>query len=285
MSDFLENFMSFGSPKNLEDLLQLDPRKFDEFIAFSLLPLLGYSNIQLSKLSYDSGYDISAYKDEKLILFECKRWSSPVGVKPVRDLADACSRMKASEGIFIATSDFSSHVFKEQESRELKIEFWNGSFLNQLLKDDKYLKFLGELGKKRLIKVVIYSSIITLTILFFFIYPIILYISAYCLSIFIICYFIHLFESGQIQNYINQVISRKSDTLYSSTRKVYRYIELLILQIILLIIIWLIYNTYDKLFDFQLGWLISSWILTFFSGGLILITKIYFFFVYFDFKL
>jgi len=281
MSDFLD-LVSFGLPKKLEDLLRLDPRKFDEFMAFTLLPLLGYSNIQLSKLSYDSGYDISAYKDEKFIIFECKRWNYPVGVSPVRELADACTRKKAAEGIFITTSDFSPHVLKEQQSRELKIEFWNGDFLNQLLKGVKYLEFLGESGKKRLIKLGICSSLITLVIILYFVAPNMLYFGSYFISIFITCYFIHLFKSGQFQDHIHQFVSRTSDKLYSSTRKVIRYAVMLIIQIILLAIIWAIYSSYGKFSDFQIAWLISSYIITFFSVGLVFITIIYFIFVYLD---
>lgn len=122
--------------EKLDILRQKSPRQFEEYIA-SILPNMGYKNIKLTSLTADSGYDISATKDNKKILFECKKYSenNKVGSRDVRIFADACRRMNADKGIFITTGYFTSTVAEEQRSRSIDIEFWNGKELIRQIKN------------------------------------------------------------------------------------------------------------------------------------------------------
>jgi len=123
---------------SLYDLKSMNPRHFEEYVA-KLLAELHYSKVELSSYTADSGYDISAYKDGKLILFECKRYSdtNKVGSRDVRIFADACRRMKAKKGIFITTSSFTRTVYQEQRERGIEIEFWDGKELIRRIKSKK----------------------------------------------------------------------------------------------------------------------------------------------------
>jgi len=115
----------------LEMLYDLTPRQFEMFIIWQILPNLGYSEPYLTPYTADSGYDGSVKQSGKLVLVECKKFSpkNKVGVRDVRNLADACLRLNATQGIFITTSVFTKAALNEQRARSFKIEFWNGKEL------------------------------------------------------------------------------------------------------------------------------------------------------------
>lgn len=74
---------------SLAQLRNKSPRQFEEYIAL-LLPELGYTNVSLTNLTADSGYDIEAYKNNEKVLFECKKYSehNKVGSRDIRIFAD-----------------------------------------------------------------------------------------------------------------------------------------------------------------------------------------------------
>ncbi len=124
------------------DLLRKDtPRGFEEFVA-KLLPKLGYSDVKLTSQAADSGYDISAIKQTKKVLFECKKYSADnkVGSRDVRIFADACRRMRADQGVFVTTGFFTRTVAIEQKDREIEIEFWDGNELLRQIKNSKPIR-------------------------------------------------------------------------------------------------------------------------------------------------
>lgn len=124
------------------DLLRNDtPRGFEEFVA-KLLPKLGYSDVKLTSQAADSGYDISAIKQTKKLLFECKKYSADnkVGSRDVRIFADACRRMHANHGIFVTTGFFTRTVAIEQKDRAIEIEFWDGNELLRQIKNSKPIR-------------------------------------------------------------------------------------------------------------------------------------------------
>lgn len=134
----------------LDQLRLKSPRQFEEFVA-SKLPHMGYKDIKLTTAIADSGYDISAYKGNMKVLFECKKYSAnnKVGSRDVRIFADACRRMKADKGIFVTTGFFTSTVAEEQRSRTLRIDFWDGKELLRQLKNlEKVDAFCIKCNKK-----------------------------------------------------------------------------------------------------------------------------------------
>jgi len=126
---------------SLEMLRNDTPRGFEEFVA-KLLPKLGYSDVKLTNLAADSGYDVSAKKQGKKVLFECKKYSADnkVGSRDVRIFADACRRMRANRGIFVTTSFFTRTVAAEQKERAINIEFWDGNELLRQVKNSKPIR-------------------------------------------------------------------------------------------------------------------------------------------------
>lgn len=136
--------------KTLEQLRNLTPRQFEEFIA-TFLPKLGYKSVRLTSQTADSGYDVSAYKDNEMVLFECKKYSAnnKVGSRDVRIFADACRRKKAKKGTFVTTGFLTSTVAAEQRERSIKIEFWDGNeLLKQLKNSEKVDAFCIQCNKR-----------------------------------------------------------------------------------------------------------------------------------------
>ncbi len=125
----------------LNQLRAKSPREFENYIA-KLLPKLGYNKIKITSQTADSGYDIEAYKNNKKVLFECKRYSenNKVGSRDIRIFADACRRIRAQKGVFITTSYFTRTVNEEQKTRKIDIEFWDGK---ELLRQTMNSKNIG----------------------------------------------------------------------------------------------------------------------------------------------
>jgi restriction system protein len=112
----------------------MDPRKFEELIK-DLLVKMGYE-AQLTKASHDGGVDIEAVNPQPIVggkvVVQCKRFSGTVGASVVRDLYGVVMAVRASKGILITTSDFSSDARSFAEGNQL--ELINGRQLVDLLR-------------------------------------------------------------------------------------------------------------------------------------------------------
>ena len=97
---------------NPEELHNFDPTRFEELIA-ELLTRDGF-NVQITGRTRDGGRDILAvHRDllgEHLYLVECKRWSpnQAIGVEIIRALYGVVEHERASAGILVTTSRFTS---------------------------------------------------------------------------------------------------------------------------------------------------------------------------------
>lgn len=135
----------------MSEILKLSPREFEEYVAYEVLPCLGYTDIDLTTESCDSGYDISAKQHGELVLFECKRYSldRPVSTREVRILSDACSRLKAERAVFVTTSRYTRGVFEEQADRPFEIEFWTGDDLISKVNTPEILQRTSQRAAKK----------------------------------------------------------------------------------------------------------------------------------------
>jgi hypothetical protein len=137
----------------IDELRQKTPYEFERYIAKWLGECCDYKNIKLTSRSADSGYDISgiSIKTGEKVLFECKRYNkrNKVGVREVRNFADACRRKKASKGIVITTGQFTGNVYSEQRDRSIDIEFWDWKELaKRMLNSKKRQASCKTCGKK-----------------------------------------------------------------------------------------------------------------------------------------
>ena len=218
----------------LSYLLNLSPRDFEEHVA-RLLPKLGYRNVKLTSHSSDSGYDISAVKDKKIVLFECKRYSpeKKVGAREVRIFADACRRKNADKGIFITTGNFTRTVVSEQKERQISIEFWDGKHLIQEINN-------AEKGNIKALLIFIREEMVAglyILLVFYFFQLFFVYLQTYENTSDVLTTFISLLEIGNSDAHF-LLYSFLVFTIYGifslirNKKHVYFYLLLMILLII-----------------------------------------------------
>ena len=108
-------------------LWTISPRKFEEVVA-ELISRLGYA-VELTPASKDGGFDIYAARrdglGEFMYLVECKRYAPTrkVGVEIVRSLHGVVNSVRATAGIVVTTSHFTSGAeeFQKRNSFQLQL--------------------------------------------------------------------------------------------------------------------------------------------------------------------
>ncbi|AVV51172.1 restriction endonuclease [Leptospira santarosai] len=115
-------------------LKELAPEDFEVLIAH-LYSKLDYK-VKLTKKSHDAGVDIIALGEKAgrrtKILIQCKRYSKPVPVAPVRELLGVVHSEKANKGIIVSTSNFTKPAIAF-EKRNPQIELIDYIHLSKLL--------------------------------------------------------------------------------------------------------------------------------------------------------
>lgn len=105
------------------DLDTIDPLAFEELIR-QLLERMGFQ-ATLTKASGDGGVDIEAFNPQPItggrIIVQCKRYAHVVGSPFVRDLYGAVVHARASKGILITTSRFSSDAVTFAHDKPLEL--------------------------------------------------------------------------------------------------------------------------------------------------------------------
>lgn len=121
----------------LEILNQVDDfegLKFEEFVA-ELLYKNGYNNIEVTKGSGDFGADIIAEKDNIRYAFQCKRFNSTIGPKPIGEVLRGMKKYNCEKGIVITNNFFTNQAI--QESKICDIELWDRNKLSYLIQNIK----------------------------------------------------------------------------------------------------------------------------------------------------
>lgn len=124
----------------MEILKSLNPYGFERLVQ-RVLRESGFTNVKVTKKSHDGGLDGKGIlRMNKLvsvpIIFECKRYSNPVGVDKIRNFRGAMEG-RADRGLFIATSTFTQDAIEESK-RE-------GAKLIDLIDGEQFVDLLREL--------------------------------------------------------------------------------------------------------------------------------------------
>jgi len=119
-----------NTPQTLDSLTG---KEFEALVA-QLVASLGFTIESLST-GPDGGIDILAVSSADLIsghyIIQCKRQSSKVGIRPIRDLLGVVTDQGANKGILITNSQFTKAAVDFAEGNRL--ELINGKRLKQLL--------------------------------------------------------------------------------------------------------------------------------------------------------
>ncbi len=115
-------------------LLNLKAKEF-EWLVEELYKRMNY-HTKLTKDSYDGGIDIIAEKFEtglkEKILVQCKKYKSIIGVKEIRTLLGVVSDNKATKGVLLCSSNFSTQA-KKMAKNNSRIELINYTSFMTLL--------------------------------------------------------------------------------------------------------------------------------------------------------
>tara|TARA_R110002020_G_scaffold475610_1_gene711317 strand:- start:379 stop:1332 length:954 start_codon:yes stop_codon:yes gene_type:complete len=129
----------------------LNPVDF-EYLTAALFESMEY-RVSVTQSSYDGGIDVNAEKIElgqkEKVVIQCKRYTKQtIGIGDIRNLLGVVHDKKATKGILIATSKFSSES-RKFEKENPSIELIDVSDLMKLLN-----KYLGTLWTEKLDKII-----------------------------------------------------------------------------------------------------------------------------------
>lgn len=105
--------------KKIEDLLQLTPRQFEEYVA-QLFEALGYK-VEITPLSNDKGSDIIMYKDDMKYVVQCKRYKGTVGSPEIQTFIGSMTHYNADKGFYVTTGMFSFEAENMASKHPIKL--------------------------------------------------------------------------------------------------------------------------------------------------------------------
>ena len=114
--------------KEIDDL---DGYEFESFCC-KVLAASNFSNIKQTKLSGDDGIDIIAEKDGIIYGFQCKCYSSPVGIKAVQEAFTGAKMYNCDIAIVITNNIFTPQAIHAAE--QTRVRLWDRSKLIEMAK-------------------------------------------------------------------------------------------------------------------------------------------------------
>ncbi len=130
LSSQYTEFLQYQAKKKLNNIDNFDGYQFENFTC-KLLSKLGFQDVKLTKGSSDYGIDVLAKNGDTTYGFQCKLYSSPVGIKAVQEVSSGIEYYKCKKAIVISNSYFTPHAITA--SKELNVDLWNRDKLLDLL--------------------------------------------------------------------------------------------------------------------------------------------------------
>lgn len=134
-----KNYQKNTAAEILDKVMTLSPNMFERLVV-DLLVSMGYGDkdsAQVTQYSHDGGIDGIIYEDKlglDKIYIQAKRWTNSVGSPDVQQFSGALAGKKATKGIFITTSTFTSGAIKFAETvSNQKIILIDGERLSLLM--------------------------------------------------------------------------------------------------------------------------------------------------------
>ncbi len=110
----------------------MDGHEFEHFCA-SLLEKRGFQEVQVTKSSGDYGIDILAERDGISYGIQCKKYTSPVGVKAVQEVYAGRDYYDRMVGVVMTNQYFTAPAV--DAAKKLKIVLWDGGYLEQMMEE------------------------------------------------------------------------------------------------------------------------------------------------------
>lgn len=116
-------------PPAFEDM---EGREFEYFCA-ELLQRRGFYEVEVTRGSGDYGIDILAEKDGVTYAIQCKRYTSPVGVKAVQEAYAGRDYYDKMVGAVMTNQYFTAPAV--EAAKKLKILLWDGGYLESMMEE------------------------------------------------------------------------------------------------------------------------------------------------------
>ena len=151
--------LSVDEKEQLEKIDKMDGKEFEYFM-HALLIKNGYNNVKVTKASGDHGADILGELNGVKYAFQCKRFDSKVGSKPIGEVLRGMNYYKYEKGIVITNNYYTKQAI--DEAKVNNVELWDRDKVLELyrnvLKDNSETKnknthtndFILGINKKRL---------------------------------------------------------------------------------------------------------------------------------------
>lgn len=112
----------------------MEGHEFEYFCA-DLLKQKGFVDVEVTKGSGDYGVDILAEKDGITYAIQCKRYTTPVGVKAVQEAYAGRDYYDRMVGAVMTNQYFTSPAV--DAAKKLKILLWDGGYMESMLDEDR----------------------------------------------------------------------------------------------------------------------------------------------------
>ncbi len=109
---------------------EMEGHEFEDFCA-SLLTDYGFADVQVTKGSRDYGIDILAERDGVRFAFQCKHYSSPVGIKAVQEVYAGRDYYDCMVGVVMTNQYFTEPA--AEMAAKLKILLWDRDEVERIM--------------------------------------------------------------------------------------------------------------------------------------------------------
>lgn len=124
------DMLNIDVQEQLQKIDTLEGIQFEKYIG-QLLKKIGFVNVVVTKGSGDFGADIIAEKEGEKYAFQCKRFSSPIGPRPIGEVLRGMNKYQCTKGIVVTNNYFTSQAI--QEAKVSNIELWDRNKIISLL--------------------------------------------------------------------------------------------------------------------------------------------------------
>lgn len=125
-----QEYRDYKSKSILEKVDEYDGYQFERFTC-QLLESLGFTQVQVTHGSGDYGVDVYAVNGDTSYVFQCKLYSTPVGIKAVQEANSGRSFYDSKKAVVVTNNYFTPHAITA--SKKLDVDLWNRDKLADLI--------------------------------------------------------------------------------------------------------------------------------------------------------
>ena len=118
--------------EQLDRVDMLEGIEFEKYIG-QMLKKIGFTNVAITKGSGDFGADIIAKRGNEKYAFQCKRFSKPIGPKPIGEVLRGMNKYNCTKGVVVTNNYFTKQAIQEAEVSN--IELWDRETLCVLINE------------------------------------------------------------------------------------------------------------------------------------------------------